>query len=172
MSKEYAIIERVRFKRMGTRSMKPVIVTIVGTQRDVCGEETRIELITVGHYKQKQDVQYITYKDSEVSGLEGTATMLKVYSDHVVLVRLGSIQQKQEFYVGKKMLSEYATPYGSMEIGVLTQSMNIALAAAAGTLTIRYELEVNGQWQSTNTLLISLQEEEQGEYKRVTPNSN
>jgi len=141
-----------------------VVVTIVGTQRDVQGEESRIELITVGHYYEKNGVQYIVYKDSEASGLEGTKTMLKVYDQYVVLVRMGSVAHQQEFRLGKKSFSTYVTPYVTMDVGILTQNIDLDVRASAKHIHIRYELEINGQWQSTNTLSISVREENKSGY--------
>ena len=141
-----------------------VIVTLVGTQRDAQGDESRIELITVGHYYEKNGVQYIVYKDSEVSGLEGTKTMLKVYDQHVVLVRMGSVKHQQEFRLGAKSHSTYVTPYVTMDMGILTQNIDLDVRASVKNIHIRYELEINGQWQSTNTLSISVREENKSGY--------
>ena len=141
-----------------------VVVTLVGTQRDALGEETRIELITAGHYYEKNGVQYLVYQDTEVSGLEGTKTMLKVYDQYVVLVRMGSVKQRQEFRLGTKSISTYETPYVTMEMGILTKNMELALRVPAKNIHIRYELEINGQWQSTNTLSISVREENENGY--------
>lgn len=139
--------------------MIDVVVTIVGTQRDAQGEESRIELIAVGHYYEKNGVQYIVYKDSEISGLEGVTTMLKVYDQHMILVRSGSVNYKQEFRLGEKTHSNYVTPYITMGMGILTQSIDLTLERPHGHIQVCYELEINGQWQSTNTLSISVREE-------------
>lgn len=53
----------------------------------------------------------------------------------------------------------YHTPYGTMQMSILTNSLKMALASTTGTVAIEYELEINGQWQSANTLSISIQEE-------------
>jgi uncharacterized beta-barrel protein YwiB (DUF1934 family) len=139
--------------------MIDIVITIIGTQRDGTGEESRIELITAGRSYEKNGVRYIVYKDSEISGLEGVTTMLKVYDQHIVLVRTGNVDHKQEFRLGEKSYSMYHTPYGTMQMGILTKSLKIDLASEIGVLEISYELEMNGQWQSANTLSISIREE-------------
>ena len=139
--------------------MKNVVVTVIGTQSDAQGEDSRIELITVGRCYEKNAVKYIVYKDSEISGLEGVTTMLKVYEKHIVLVRSGSVEHKQEFYLGEKSYSTYITPYGTMQMGILTKSMKMDFGSVAGVLNISYDLEINGQWQSANTLSVSVREE-------------
>ena len=141
-----------------------VVVTIVGTQHNAQGEESRIELITAGNYYEKNDVQYIIYNDSEVSGLEGTKTMIKVYDDYVMLVRMGSVNHQQEFRLGTKSHSTYVTPYVNMDMGILTQNIELTLGNPAKNVYIRYELEINEQWQSTNTLSISVREDNKSEY--------
>jgi len=141
-----------------------VVVTILGTQRDAQGEESRIELITVGNYYEKNGVQYLVYKDSEVSGLEGVTTMLKVYDDYVMLVRAGSVKYSQEFRLGKKSHSTYVTSYITMDMSIQTTSMNLSLGHGAGNIDICYELEINGQWQSSNTLSVSVREEMKREH--------
>jgi uncharacterized beta-barrel protein YwiB (DUF1934 family) len=137
-----------------------VVITIVGTQRDGQGEESRIELITAGRCYEKNGVRYIVYQDSEISGLAGVTTMLKLYDKHVVLVRTGNVDHKQEFYPGERRYSTYITPYGTMQMSIMTKSLQKKMDdGMVGSLTISYELEMNGQWQSANTLSISIREE-------------
>jgi uncharacterized beta-barrel protein YwiB (DUF1934 family) len=139
--------------------MIDIVITIIGTQRDERDEESRIELITAGRGYEKNGVRYIVYKESEVSGLEGVTTMLKVYDQHIVLSRTGKVDYKQEFRLGEKSYSMYHTPYGTMQMGILTKSIKIDLVNEIGVLEISYELEMNGQWQSANTLSVSIREE-------------
>ncbi len=139
--------------------MIDIIITIIGTQKDEKGEESCIECTAKGRYYERNSIRYIVYKDHEISGVEGVTTMLKVYDKHVELVRMGSVDHKQEFLPGQKSCSVYHTPYGTMHMGIQTNSLKMALASTTGTIAIEYELEINGQWQSANTLSISIQEE-------------
>lgn len=148
-----------------------VLVTVVGTQRDAEGDENRIELVTTARHYQKNGVEYIIYQESQISGLENTTTALKVYPERVALVRMGGIEQKQEFQVGVKSRSTYVTQYGVMEMGILTNKLNIFFNEArgtVGTIDIHYDLEIDGQWQSANNLLITVREEQERGYKRAT----
>jgi uncharacterized beta-barrel protein YwiB (DUF1934 family) len=144
-----------------------VVVAIIGTQSDSQGEKSQIELITAGRCYNKENVKYIVYKDSEISGLEGVTTIVKVYEKHVVLVRTGSVHHKQEFHLGEKSDSTYVTSYGTMQMSVLTKSLEIAFTSEAGRLNIEYDLEINGEWQSANTLSISVREEIKSGYERI-----
>lgn len=140
--------------------MRNAVVTVVGTQTDGYGEESRIELITVGTCQEKNGVHYISYRETELSGMEGTTTLLKVFNDHLALIRMGAVEQKQEFYLDNKSYSTYVTPFGNMKMCVFTKRLDIALGSNSSSINVAYELEINDLWQSSNTLSVSVREEE------------
>lgn len=139
--------------------MDNVVLKIIGSQQDIYGKETTIETKALGRYFLKNGVHYITYIDTELNqnGAE-TTTLLKVYPDRVILVRKGSVQQRQEFKLGQKMDSVYITPYGRMNLTVYARKIKTDFTAASGAIDIAYDLEVDGQWQSNNMLAITIQE--------------
>lgn len=139
--------------------MRKVIVTVVGTQRGADGEECRIELVTVGSRQDKNGVGYITYRESEISGLEGTTTLLKIYPDRFTLIRMGAVEQKQEFALGVASRGVYLTPYGAMDMTVATRSLEMAATGGGQSLKAGYDLTINGEWQSYNTLTVDIREE-------------
>jgi len=140
--------------------MRKVVVTVVGTQTDGSGGDDRIELVTTGTCQEKNGVQYITYRESEISGLEGTTTLLKVFGDHFAVIRMGAVEHKQEFFPEQKCYSTYITPFGAMKMCAYTKRMEVTLARCTGSLFAEYDLEINGQWQSSNTLSVTIREEE------------
>ncbi len=140
-----------------------VVVTVLGVQRDIDGEENAIELVTVGRYYRKNNVDYITYQESEITGMEGTATMLKIYDDHVILSRTGSVEHKQEFRLGECCKSTYVTAYGRIEMSIMTSKLTVSFGSQDNTvdrIDIGYELELDGHWQSANTLSIIVRGEQ------------
>lgn len=139
--------------------MTNVVVSVIGTHRDETGDEQSIELVTTGRYYRKNHCDYFTYSESELTGMEGTTTLLKVRQDGVVLVRMGGIDQRQEFRQGEYTVSTYITPYGAMELGVTTNDMTVDLIAGTGSITINYDLEIDGKWQSLNKLAIHIRED-------------
>jgi uncharacterized beta-barrel protein YwiB (DUF1934 family) len=140
--------------------MKKVLITVIGSQTDEFGEESRIELVSTGTSHEKNGVRYITYKDSAISGMEGTTTVLKLYDDHLTLLRMGSVEQKQEFYLGQRCYSTYITPFGNMKMCAITRHMEFASKGATSSVNVEYDLEVNGVWQSLNVLSVSIQEDD------------
>jgi uncharacterized beta-barrel protein YwiB (DUF1934 family) len=131
--------------------MRRVIVTVVGTQTDEAGEESRIEFVTVGARRDREGVSYITYRESGVSGLEGTTTL--------TVVRMGAVEAKQEFRSGLRSDGAYITPFGTMKMAVHTRRLERAAGDGRDTVTAGYDLEINGRWQSYNTLSVEIREE-------------
>lgn len=136
--------------------MNKVIVSVVGVQTDVYGEENRIELVTVGRRQLKNGINYITYHDSQSYGMDGTDTLLKVGGDCVTLVRKGRVEHTQKFKQRETNSNLYSTPYGDMTLTILTNNLDICFGAVSGTIDISYDLMVDGQWQSANHLYIKV----------------
>lgn len=144
-----------------SKKINEVVIAVTGVQRDAAGEETRIELVTVGKYSRKNGTDYLLYDESEISGMEGTNTVLKIHDSHVVLLRTGKIEQRQEFRLGETIYGTYITPFGSIKMAARTSRLEVTVSEN-GTLCavhIEYDLELDGQWQSSNTLAITIRED-------------
>ena len=53
---------------------KDVLISLKGHQRYVDGEKDYIEFVTEGTFYTKKDKYFITYNESEITGLDGTTT--------------------------------------------------------------------------------------------------
>lgn len=144
--------------------MLSVVLSIVGSQRDASGDTEEFELVTAGKYYRHADVDYFAYDESELTGMEGVRTLLKVYHDKVVLVRMGAVKQRQEFCIGMHNISNYETPYGVLSLGVRTKDLTIELCDGVGSMAIAYDLDIGGKWQSFNRLGICVREEKKDGY--------
>ena len=68
---------------------KNVIISVKGTQSTNNQVNIIMELVTEGKYYKKDEAYFITYDESEVTGMNGTTTTLMVTDDVVTLVRAG-----------------------------------------------------------------------------------
>lgn len=137
--------------------MKAVKVSIKGTQVDVDGEKNIIEFITEGKFYIKNDSYYIVYDESELSGMEGSTTTLKIKGNIVSMKRFGSNNSKLIFEKGKKHKTEYETMYGIMEMEVSTNNMEVKLLEEGkGTIDLSYKMNISGMVESYNTLSIQI----------------
>lgn len=118
--------------------MKPVKVRIVSRNK---GDETQtIEQRYHGQFAEKQGKNYLIYEENEQSGLEGTKTTVKWEQDHVLILRNGSVQHRQEFAKGLVDHSVYLTPY--LKIPLRTETRYICTSFRKGIwhLEIEYTL--------------------------------
>jgi len=152
--------------------VRNIIITVVGTQKDAAGEENRIELVSPGKHYHKNGVDYFIYKETAISGMEGTTTTIKLYPDHVTIVRTGSIQHRQEFRLHSVYHSTYMTAFGKLKMSVYTNNLEVNFVDSAGSVNIGYELAINGKWQSTNTLAITIREDNSNGYQTAAKRGN
>ena len=95
-----------------------VIISIKGTQVSAEGGPDEMELVTAGVLNQEGEGRYtISYEESELTGLEGTTTVVRVDGPRVTLLREGSINSQMVFEEGRRHLSMYNTPYGALAVG-------------------------------------------------------
>ncbi|HHY25808.1 MAG TPA: DUF1934 domain-containing protein [Desulfitobacterium dehalogenans] len=139
--------------------VKEVLIQVVSTQSYEQGSEERIEFSTVGNLHKRQGSYYIIYRDSETTGGAGVTTSLKVEPAKVTLNRMGAIDQKQVFERGILHGSAYSTPQGSLFLQVFTEDMKIDLTEQGGNITLKYNLFIDDQWVSHNSLWINIKED-------------
>jgi len=138
---------------------KKVILSIVGTQKDADGEDNKIELITEGRFYEKDGVYFLEYQETEISGMEGTTTVIIVEKDRVSLERKGTHQSHFIFEKGKKFINSYETPFGNLEMGVFSTQVQSSIGDSEGQLSLQYQLDIGGNYASSNELFVTFKED-------------
>ena len=135
-----------------------VMITIKGIQ-DIEGETDSIELTTEGSFYRKNDVYYLSYRESEITGYEGCVTTLKVMPGRkVVMTRLGGGGRSQ-LVVEKGVRHQclYDTGCGEMTIGVMGHGFSGSLTDEGGEISFAYSLDVNTSLASKNHVIINVE---------------
>ena len=122
---------------------KKAIISICSTQ-DI-GEKEKIEVVTVGEFSINGDEFIATYDETEISGMEGTKTTLKIKGDKVVLHREGTTSTKMEFQKDTTQVALYNTPYGMLELKTSTKELDLDVNEKGGNISIKYHLIAGGQ---------------------------
>ena len=155
--------------------MKDIMLRIIGRQidrNDEVAEET-IEFMTEGKAYKKGDATYIVYEESEMSGLAGVKTTLRIGSDgSIKMKRFGKgvmMDTVMEFHQGKRFNSLYETPYGAFKMEILTNSVvnDLEPEKITGNLFIDYEIALKGLSETRSLLNIEVTES-----SRSTANAN
>lgn len=136
-----------------------VKVKIIGTQKDAQGEENVIELVTEGSFFKKNDKYYVIYEETELSGMEGSTTTLKIDGeDRVNIRRFGSAKADMIFEKGKTHSTGYETPYGLVEMNITTHRISVSVNEERPEISVKlqYRIKVLGSEDTMNNLDISI----------------
>lgn len=121
---------------------KDVLVAIAGLQYELESEEP-IEVITAGQYFCKNEKHYVIYDEILDEMNEVCKNRIKIGTDMVEILKSGASNVHMVFELGKKNLTYYNTPFGSLLIGIDTTMIVCSESEEAIELNIEYGLEVN-----------------------------
>ena len=119
-----------------------VIISIKGRQVNDNGPD-EMELVTAGRMICNDKGVLVSYQETELTGLEGTTTMLRINGPVVTLLREGTVNSQMVFEEGRRHLSMYETPYGSMSVGINTRRVKNTIGETGGDLEIDYAIEID-----------------------------
>ncbi|ABK62521.1 DUF1934 domain-containing protein [Clostridium novyi] len=133
---------------------KEALISIKSDQVGV--EDGKIEVVTKGKLYKKNDLYYAVYEETEISGMKGTTTTLKIGSDKLSLIRIGTTNAKINFKKDYKDLSLYNTPYGILELEVDTKKINIDVNEEGGSILVKYNMVLTGHKPIKTSLSIDI----------------
>ena len=141
---------------------KDVIISIKGMQKYDGALPDVVELVTQGRLSREGESYTLSYQESELTGLEGTLTTIQVDGGQVTLMRMGEFNSQLVFQEGRRHLSMYNTPYGTMAIGVNTRHLLAELSDRGGDIEVDYSVEVDHALTGRNVFRINIREAEGG----------
>ena len=140
--------------------MKDITLKITGKQSYEDKEEVQMEFVTEGRFYLRGDSVYVIYDESELSGMTGCKTTLKVKDDTVLMRRVGTEGCRSELYFekGKRFGSTYETPFGPMGVEVVTGIVNCDMDTenGSGHISIEYNVSLEGLAEGKNQLNIDI----------------
>ena len=137
---------------------KAVVISVRGMQKFENTAPDVVELVTEGKLSRAGSTYTITYEESEVTGMEGTVTTILVEGEQVTMMRLGEFSAQMVFQEGRRHLSMYNTPYGTMEIGVNTHHLLAEIDDQGGDIEVDYAIEVDHALAGRNIFKINVKE--------------
>lgn len=132
---------------------KKILLTIKGSHIGVDGEQTSIELITEGRLFKKDGIVYIEYEESEISGKEGTKTIISIEDNTVSMERSGTSFSHMFFEPGKSYINNLITPFGAMQMEIYPTRVKYELNEQGGRLDLKYQMAIDGRTAGTNELI-------------------
>ena len=140
--------------------MKKIMMRIIGKQASD-GDQDQMEFVTEGELAERNGALYLIYEESEISGMPGCKTRLKIKDNYISMKRLGTktipAGTEMVFEPGKVFTGPYDTPYGSFEMEVATKEViNELTAEGTGRVRIDYKMSLKGLVESHNLLCIEM----------------
>lgn len=140
--------------------MKDIMLRIIGKSLVGESEEDQMEFVTEGKFYEKGDAFYIVYEESELSGMPGCKTSLKLKEGNVRMKRFGSIISNDtimEFQKGKRYEGLYETPFGAFEMELLTNNIENSISSeGVGKIDIDYHISLKGLSEGRSKLNIEI----------------
>jgi uncharacterized beta-barrel protein YwiB (DUF1934 family) len=116
--------------------------------------ENTAQIMTEGKYFKKEGGYFLSYKESEMTGMEGTTTSISVIDGAVTILRFGTVNTQLIFREGGKHISHYDTGVGSFTFGVFANKVDSDLDEKGGTISINYSIEAENMPLAENSIKI------------------
>lgn len=122
---------------------KDVVITIVSRQKFEGCEPDQIDLITTGRLYGRNGKFYISYEESELTGMEGSRTTLKIEPKQITMTRTGTYPSQMRFAEHKREVGLYQTEMGSVAVSTHTSKLTSSIDENGGALEIDYTVEID-----------------------------
>ena len=139
--------------------MKEVMIRIKGRQISRDNEEDEMEFVTEGKLYRRNGTVYLIYDETELSGVPGCQTRLRLRDGEIQMKRFGDVAGAGTeilFEKGKRYTGFYDTPFGAIEIEVLTNDVASNISEDGGNIDIDYDISLKGLAEGRNVLNITL----------------
>lgn len=125
-------------------------------------EPERIDLATAATLYERGGKYYIIYDESELTGLTGTRTTLKLDGKTISLIRTGAYPSHMLFAEAQRHVGIYPTPVGG-EVTVATHTSRVrnTVDEAGGELVIDYTVELDGSVMGEHHFALQIADEKQ-----------
>ncbi len=134
------------------------IIKIEGTQKTP-DDENSVTLMTRGSYHKKNGSYFISYKETEATGYDGSTTTVKVDKQGMVtMIRFGKANSQLSIESGKRHVCHYETGFGALSLGISGNNIINTLNNDGGRLLFCYDVDVNSNNISSNTVDITVKE--------------
>ena len=138
---------------------KEVQITI---KSDIKTEDNRdnIELTVNGTAYTKDNCYYLCYKESDESGFGDSSVIMKFKGkDSFIMTRNGASSSQLRVELNKRNLCSYATPYGSIMIGIYGTKIDTDFKNDCNAdMIVEYSIDADMALLSENKLHINIRE--------------
>lgn len=138
-----------------------VLVSIKGLHTLTDNGEDEVEVVTSGKYKQRENKHYIMYEEVIEGSDQKIHNLIKVEDSVVEVTKKGATNVHMSFEKGKKNLTYYDTPYGSLLLGISATGVEVKNTEDMIDVEVCYALEINEEHLADCRLCMNIQSKNQ-----------
>ena len=136
---------------------KEVLIHVRGLQTmDADGEQEPLEIVVPGQYYFRNGSHYLRYEEVMEDFAEPTVNYIKISRKGMEVRKKGVVNVHMVFEQGKKNMTYYTTPYGTIEMGIAATNLNLQESDGGLDMKVDYALDMNQEHVAE--MEISLQE--------------
>lgn len=139
---------------------KEVLLAITGMQFDLTAEESNIQTITAAEYYERNNSRYVLFEETDEDSGQKTKGMLKFKDNLLEVTKSGFVNVHMIFEENKKSLTNYATLFGDILIGIDTRKITLTEEEHKICLDVEYALEANYEFLADCKINIEISERE------------
>lgn len=140
---------------------KDITIKIVGRRYAEGEVEDEMEFISDARMYERAGARYLLYDESEFSGFPGCKTRLKLTDGSIRMKRIGGeeagFSHELVLEKGKRFFTIYETPYGSIDMEVLTTDISMDLDSEGyGRVRLGYDVSFEGVEEGRNEIELEI----------------
>ena len=120
----------------------PVVLSVCGRQSYPGQEPEELELVTEGTLEKSASGWMLEYQESDLTGMEGVATVFEIEDKKITLSRTGKLNSQMVFQEGVSHDSLYQVEFGTLMITVCASKVDYQLSETGGVIDLLYTIEV------------------------------
>lgn len=149
----------------------PVFINLLAIARYDHMPDYPIQFMTVGKlcYSNPEEavLQYVeSQQDEETGEITKSDISLLLRDGRITMERKGDFSNTMVFAKGQRFEGVYRTPYGEMEMAVYTKEAACRFGRSEGNIHLKYQLNIQGNYASTNELHLEYKAEQETQETR------
>lgn len=122
---------------------KDVLIAIRGMQFEGAEDPEAIEVIQKGQYYQRNGSHYLVYEEPVEGSSDRILNRIKFKTDEVQVTKKGAVNTMLSFKQNEKNMTNYATPYGNLIMGINTHQIDLKMNESKLEIHVDYALDIN-----------------------------
>ncbi len=134
---------------------KDVLIAIRGMQFEGVEDPESIEVIQKGQYYQRNGSHYLIYEEPIEGSSDVILNRIKFKEGEVLVTKKGAVNTMLSFKQNEKNMTNYATPYGNLIMGIQTHHIDLKMNESNVEILVDYGLDVNYEFLADCKIVIT-----------------